>query len=232
MSNSTSVYKKAILSLLSRVETKEVFAGVVEAIESHYSRSVGSVTEMKKRDNKRDKGMLFEEFCKDWLLAQDRYTGVWTLAGFRQYAIENDLPQGYRLDKQDNGIDLVLQTTKKGVVTYSAIQCKWRKKGRVAWATLSTFIGLCERTGPWDHYIVMTNAPGITRKVPKSPKDRSICVGTFRHTTREQWCKIAGVYEPHLLTEPTPKPVNEEEERERMRQARLARFSATSSSTE
>lgn len=33
-------------------------------------------------------------------------------------------------------------------------------------------IGLCERTGPWQHYVVMTNAPGVTRKVPKSRSAR------------------------------------------------------------
>ena len=210
-----------------------IFDSLIEAIEAHFNRPVSSILEMKERVNKKLKGDLWENFCKDWLLATGKYSQVWLLSEWDDYAL--NAPESYQLTKQDNGIDLIA-ATKTG---YVAIQCKYRKKGYVNWSTLSTFIGLCERTGPWEKYIVMTNAKGITRKLPKTEKDEAICLATFRSTSREVWLKIAGLYLEHSLdssstmssvqtdtTSSSSEVVveNKQLSQEEMRAARLARF--------
>lgn len=226
------MYKTEISYLLSR-SVDNIFDSLIEAIEAHFNRPVSSILEMKERGNKKLKGDLWENFCKDWLLATGKYSQVWLLSEWDDYAL--NAPESYQLTKQDNGIDLIA-ATKTG---YVAIQCKYRKKGYVNWSSLSTFIGLCERTGPWEKYIVMTNAKGITRKLPQTEKDKAICLATFRSTSREVWLKIAGLYLEHSLdpsstmssvqtatTSSSSEVVveNKQLSQEEMRAARLARF--------
>ena len=99
------------------------------------------------------------------------------------------------------GIDLV---AKKGD-DYFAVQSKWKnpyKKGtipgtvklkheKVNWNELCTFLVLCERSGPWKHYIVMTNGVGIRRVGRRSKKDKSICLKTFQSIPLGTWYDIA-----------------------------------------
>ena len=102
----------------------------------------------------------------------------------------------------DNGIDIVcLKIDADGLEKYSAVQCKYRKNitQTVTWTTLSTFIGLCAVTGPWDEHIVMTNCKGVSRRtgVPKGPKDRTIAYGTFKKLSREH-CARSEVSALHI----------------------------------
>lgn len=184
--------KKTITRLLS-IPNADIFDGCVEAIELEHGRPVTNLCDLKKREDKKKKGDLWELFCRDWLESSDKYRNVWLFQDWIVYCSEKGHSLMGLKTKQDNGIDIIAETLDG---TFVAIQCKYRKdKKKVTWNTLSTFIGLCERTGPWSQYIVMTNGSGVTRKVPKSKKDKSICIGTFRGTSRTQWLKMAGLFE-------------------------------------
>lgn len=188
--------KKTITKLLS-VPNVNIFDGCIEAIELEHGRPVTNLCDLKKREDKKKKGDLWEVFCRDWLQASDKYKNVWLFRDWIVYCSEKQCSSKGLKSKQDNGIDIIAETLDGMFV---AIQCKYRKdKKKVTWNTLSTFIGLCERTGPWDQYIVMTNGSGVTRKVPKSKKDKSICIGTFRGTSRTQWLKMAGLFEENSV---------------------------------
>jgi hypothetical protein len=189
--------KKTITRLLS-VPNVNIFDGCINAIELEYGKPVTNLSDLKKREDKKKKGDIWEKFCQDWLLASDKYKNVWLFQEWIRYCSEKQcIPKGLK-SKQDNGIDIIAELEDG---TFVAVQCKYRKDmKKVTWNSLSTFIGLCERTGPWVQYIVMTNGSGVTRKVPKSKKDKSICIGTFRGTSRTQWLKMAGLFEEKTVT--------------------------------
>lgn len=159
---------------------KNVFDAIIHGITMDFTKCVSNMKDMQERDSMKRKGDIWELFCKDWLLATGEYQAV--------YLLDEYNAQFGCITRQDNGIDLLAQTT----TGWHAIQCKYRSKGYVTWKMLSTFIALCERTGPWDKYIVMTNAPGVTHKLPRTPKDKSICYRRFANTPREHWMRIIG----------------------------------------
>ncbi|CAH6420293.1 Restriction endonuclease [uncultured virus] len=208
------MHRNIILHALSKPNIN-VFDEVISAIEYEFNKPARDIKEMKDRANKKKKGDIWEQFCKDWLLGTGNYSQVWLLDEYNQefhhivpkivpdktittikdikhqeYISKQSGPMNRTfISKQDNGIDIIAQTT---TGQWFAIQCKYRNKGKVSWGTLSTFLALCHRTGPWDKYIVMTNSTGITHKLPKTPKDKSICQTTFKNTTREHWLKMIG----------------------------------------
>ena len=190
-----------------------VFPKLVQSLEAHYSRAVGDVLAMKERDSKRNKGNDWENFCLLWLESTGKYLNVWKYSSAPEEIRKNLRLKG----RQDNGIDLIAQT-KSGFV---AVQCKYRKRGRVTWYTLSTFIALCVSTGPWEQHLVMTNGNGCSFKVQRGPKDRTCAVGTFNRTKREVWMRMGGVEaEGRKIGSDEPKPKTAEE----LREARLKRF--------
>lgn len=213
------MHKNIILALLSK-QTKQIniFDEFVLEVEAYFHRQVYTIQDMKDRDNKKLKGDVWELFCKDWLLASGKYKNIWLLSEYN--ALDFTERTVSSLQKQDAGIDLIGETIEG---KYIAIQCKYRSKnGRVNWTSLSTFIGLCERTGPWVSYLVMTNCRSITRKVPRSKKDKSICLKTLQSTSRDQFLRICGTYvENKVSEEKIVKPKTIEE----LRQARLDAFS-------
>ena len=199
-----------------------IFDYFIETMEFYYSRAVSNMNDLKKRDDKRERGNTWEEFCLLYLQATGKYKAVWLLKDMPQ-----DVSERIKLPKKmDNGIDIVAQLKGKEE-KYIAVQCKYRKKlsGKVSWTTLSTFTGLCAVTGPWHEHVVMTNCSGVTRKVPKGPKDHSICRGRFRATKRSLWTKVAGLGVGQKLNKktkevtvspiPTSLPVDLQEMRER-----------------
>lgn len=197
-----------------------VFDGLVREIEAFSVRGVTDMRQLKLRDDKKMKGKAWEYFCKEWLLTlpSRRYSDVWLLA-----ETPPEVLQLLQLTKIDSGIDLVCHV--KGVPHngntigfsdqsgYIAVQCKYRGVGKsgvaksLAWSMFSSFVGLCALTGPWQFGLIMTNAPGLGRKsVPVKNRFRSLCLGTFRKTAREQWLRIAGLTAEYRLGE------NEEED--------------------
>lgn len=222
-------YKKCIIGLLSKHSGKEIFDKFVEKVKAYYERPVNTMEDLKKRENKISIGTMWEMVCADWLRVSGKYEAVWTLQEWREYIEVANLPVGYNLKKKDVGIDLIAKSKKYG---YHAIQCKWRKKGTITWAMVSTFAGLCSKTGPWSSQVIMTNASGIGRNVPRTKSDYNMCAGTFRGTSREHWMKMCDIYDEHLLEDPDVNKIEQKVDVEAMRKARLERFSIASSSTD
>lgn len=177
-----------------------IFEEIIKGIEYEFSKPVSSISEMKERDNKKRKGDIWESFCKDWLLASGKYINVWLLNEYN-----DSFPHNNFISKQDDGIDIIAQSS----VGWDAIQCKYRRKGKVTWKSLSTFIALCSRTGPpddihhsWNKFIVMTNSHGISHKLPRTHQDKSICFSTFKNTKLDHWRRMVGlnVSSPHIIS--------------------------------
>jgi hypothetical protein len=208
----TDKIKNVIISLLSYYndnDKNKIFDRLLDEIQKYHSREAHTLNELKDRDNKKIKGDIWERFCVLYLENLEayyknnnninkKYINVW---------LWKDVPNnvlsalGLKITKVDNGIDIIAETYDN---KYHAIQCKYlgNTDKTVSWATLSTFVGLCARSGPWDRQIVMTTGKGITRKVPKTDKDLSICIGTFRGLSKEMWMKISGIYTEHRINDP------------------------------
>ena len=133
------------------------------------------------------------------------------------------------------GIDIVVRHSGE----WYAIQCKYKtpsqgKKSYITWSALSTFYAMCLRTGPWAKYIVMTNCDYTRHQGPKGPKDLSICLGTFRATSQDQWLKmcdvqgqsLASVVPSNAVQTLKEKPTSELT-REEIRSLRLAYYEQT-----
>ena len=219
--------EKTIREILSDSnESKCIFDRLLEKFECFSERPVSSLGEMKRRDNKRLKGLGWEKFCQFYLSKVLQYNSVW---------LWNEIPENVRTyfklkSKVDNGIDIVcMRLTENGHMQFSAVQCKYRKKTTqtVTWTTLSTFIGLCAVTGPWEEHIVMTNCKGVSRKtgIPKGPKDKTIAYGTFKNLSREQCLKSSPNEASKYQSLNDSKPEGQPKTIEELRAARLAKFS-------
>lgn len=192
-----------------------IFDGLVRDIEVFSSRNVTDMRQLKLRDDKKTKGKAWELFCKEWLLTlpSRKYSDVWLLA-----ETPLEVLQLLQLSKVDSGIDLVCRINSvphnasgcgfNDRSCYIAVQCKYRGTGKtgiaksLAWSMFSSFVGLCALTGPWQFGLIMTNAPGLGRKsVPVKNRFRSLCLGTFRRTSRDQWLRIAGLTTEYRLGE-------------------------------
>jgi len=159
----------------------------------------------------RHRGFIFELFCREYLLNVAKYDEAYLL---------NDLPDAVRtelrLSKQDLGIDIIARCRGDWV----AVQCKFRTCRRdnpVSWRDLSTFLSLCQRSGPYARHIVMTSAPSVRRVGGKQEKDLSICRQTFEKMDRTQWLLLLGDSGDKL-------PGSVASSAEEMRQKRLLKF--------
>jgi len=155
-----------------------------------YSLPAHSLTEMRKRDNKKIRGDIFEEFCVLYLVNVLNYEKVWRLPD-----VPEEILLKLNMKRRDMGIDIICENA--GI--YTAVQCKYKKhtssrKHCVNWKELSTFYALCLRTQiPWAKYIVMTNCEYVTHMGKKTEKDQSVCIGTFRSISKEEWVKMCGL---------------------------------------
>lgn len=213
--------EQALRAILSDgKESPPIFDRLLERFESFSDRPVSSLGDLKRRDNKRLKGLAWEKFCCFYLSQVMKFEQVWLWSDIPEQ-IRTGLKLGSRVD---NGIDIVAWGSQ--VHGYVAVQCKYRKKiiQTVTWTTLSTFIGLCAQTGPWQKQIVMTNCKGVSRKtgIPRTVKDQTIAYGTFKNLSRTQ-CTTTS--QDHRLTEPAKEEVKKVLSPEELRAARLAKFS-------
>jgi predicted helicase len=189
-----------------------------------YSLPAHSLTEMRKRDNKKIRGDIFEEFCVLYLIHIRNYEKVWRLPD-----VPDEILTKLNMNRRDMGIDIICENN--GV--YTAVQCKYKKhsnnrKHCVTWKELSTFYALCLKTQiSWDKYIVMTNCEYITHMGKKTEKDQSICIGTFRNITKDEWikmCNIKGNVLNGNIDSNINVEVNNNTEKEKLRALRLAYF--------
>lgn len=206
-----------------------IFDRLLYQFENFSERPVSTIGDIKRRDNKRAKGLGWEKFCQFYLSRVLQYHYVW---------LWNEIPDNIRahlklVSRVDNGIDIVCaKVYANDSVIFTAVQCKYRKRidQTVTWTTLSTFIGLCAVTGPWNEHIVMTNCKGVSRRtgVPKGPKDKTIAYGTFKNLSREQ-CSRSALGEvsqyQKLNTDQNPVKIEKPRTLEELRAARLAKFS-------
>jgi len=187
-----------------------LFDEFIKECQHWYSQPAHTLTEMKTRDNKKIRGDIFEDFCALYLKEIKGYQDVWLL---------EDLPEEHlnelSLKRRDMGIDIIV----RHLGEWYAVQCKYKtpnggKKSYITWSALSTFYAMCLRTGPWAKYIVMTNCDYTRHQGPKGPKDLSICLGTFRSTSKEEWlklCKVSGdILENVLVKKPSSELTKEE----------------------
>jgi len=166
-----------------------------EECKKFYNEPAHSLTEMRTRDNKKIRGDIFEDFCVMYLTKIKKYDNVWRLPDVPIEVLEK-----LNMKRQDFGIDIIAE--KDGL--YSAVQCKYKKQtGRsncITWKALSTFYALCLRCGPFDEYIVMTNANTVRHMGKRTPKDISICLKTLQGISKEEWTSMCNL-ETYVLSE-------------------------------
>lgn len=207
----TNVSISGVARSLNTSANMTIFDGLTREIEAFSSRGVTDMRQLRLRDDKKMKGKAWECFCKEWLLSlpSKRYSDVWLLA-----ETPPEVLQLLQLGRVDSGIDLICRVNWRShngntvgfsdQSGYIAVQCKYRGGTRsLAWSMFSSFVGLCALTGPWQFGLIMTNAPGLGRKsVQVKNRFQSLCLGTFRKTSREQWLRIAGLTTEYRLGEP------------------------------
>jgi hypothetical protein len=213
-----------------------LFDEFIKECQVWYSQPAHSLQEMRTRDNKKIRGDIFEEFCSLYLKEVKGFQEVWLLADLPEELLEQ-----LSLKRRDMGIDIVVKHQEE----WYAVQCKYKtptnKKSYITWSALSTFYAMCLRTGPWAKYIVMTNCDYTRHQGPKGPKDLSICLGTFRNMSSEDWLKMCNVEGQSLQSvaslEPSQSVASQENvivssdiTREQLRARRLAYYSSLSSS--
>lgn len=178
-----------------------------------YNEPAHSLTEMRTRDNKKIRGDIFEDFCVLYLSKVQKYDNVWRLED-----VPSEVLEKLSMKRQDFGIDILAE--KNGL--YSAIQCKYKKQTTrsncITWKALSTFYALCLRCGPFEKYIVMTNANSVRRMGERTSKDVSICLKTLQGISKEEWTSMCNI-EAHQLAETVCPKTTEE-----LRDARLKFF--------
>jgi hypothetical protein len=217
-----------------------LFDEFIQECQRWYSQPAHTLQEMRTRDNKKVRGDIFEDFCALYLKEVKGYQDVWLLDD-----VPEDILNQLSLKRRDMGIDIIVRHNGE----WFAVQCKYKtptgKKSYITWSALSTFYAMCLRTGPWAKYIVMTNCDYTRHQGEKGPKDLSICLGTFRATSSDQWLKMCDVQGQALanvvvLAVAAPVPVNSVEilkqkpsselTREEIRSLRLAYYGQPSSS--
>jgi hypothetical protein len=158
-----------------------------------YESPAHNFNEMRRRNNKKIRGDIFEEFCKLYLFHIKGYKNVWLLKD-----VPNEILEKLVMKRRDMGIDIVAEIESG---QYIAVQCKYKKhtsfrQNILSWKSLSTFYALCLRTGPWDKYIIMTNCIYTRHQGIKTEKDISLCLKTFQNIDKENWlkmCEVSGI---------------------------------------
>lgn len=223
---------KKLLHTVFLKSPPNVFDEFIQECQKWYSQPAHTLQEMRTRDNKKVRGDIFEDFCVLYLKEVKGYQDVWLLED-----VPEDLLTQLSLKRRDMGIDLIVRHNGE----WFAVQCKYKtpspgKKSYITWSALSTFYAMCLRTGPWAKYIVMTNCDYTRHQGPKGPKDLSICLGTFRATSSDQWIKMCNI-QGNVLEVPSnsvellrQKP-SSELSREEVRALRLAYYEQSSISS-
>ena len=158
---------------------------LLETCDAYYNTPVHDLQGLKSRNTK-IKGDIFEYFCQIYLEKIYGLKQVWLLS-----ELPDDIRQQLGLHTRDLGIDLIGIDTQD---RYYAIQAKFRKRPEdsnkkivLTWKALSTFYGLCARTGPYYRYIVMTTADYVRRVGHKTAQDITIGWGSIKKITHFQW---------------------------------------------
>jgi len=178
-----------------------VFERLTDVFKTHFEKSSTNMIELRKKNTK-NKGLIFEVFCKMYLLARGYYN-VWILSEVPQEVLKY-----LNLERRDMGIDLIatikIANLKDSIENYFYIpvQAKYRKISkdqfnrkvhRVGWKDISTFLALCTRTGGpkgWLKHMIITNADNVSWKGKKSKKDFTYAKKTFEKCSNIFWLKM------------------------------------------
>jgi len=203
---------KKLLHNIYLKHPENLFDEFIKECEASYTKAAHTLAELRTRNNKKIRGDIFEEFCVLYLKYVKGYENVWLLED-----IPNDILYALSLKRQDMGIDIVVSTPEG----FHAVQCKYKKpdkrKTSVSWSALSTFYAMCLRTGPWSKYIVMTTSNYTRHQGPKTEKDISICLETFRGLKYDSWIKMCDASDVEVPPTTVPSP-------EELRRLRLAHY--------
>lgn len=230
------IIQKAIIKSYEKDEHHSIFDLVIKDIENWYDRPAHDLVQMRLKESKKEKGDHFELLCQLYLKTNEKFNfqNVWLL-----HEVPSEILQKLAMKKRDFGIDIVCQTKSD---TFTAVQVKYRKIGRkksnvITWKMLSTFYALCLKTGPWEKYIVITNADYVTHMGKKTKKDQSICIGTWKKIKTETWLKMSKINDnvinqakiinqetKDVITDETKNETNNENTIEWLRKKRLEKF--------
>ncbi len=201
--------EKEIKSCIHKAVSKTnqtVFESLNDVFKTYFERPSHNISEIKTKTTKQ-KGLVFEIFCKMYLLARG-YDDVWLLS-----EIPKEVREYLNMVSFDIGIDLVARMripSKNQVIFddeadsldkyfYFPIQAKYRKPTknklnqtvhRVGWKEVSTFLALVGRTGPpkgWLQHIIMTNADNVCWRGKKTKKDKTYAKKTFEKCSNMFW---------------------------------------------
>lgn len=168
--------------------TKNRFDAFMDLCADLHTAPAGSISEIRARDDKKSHGDLFEAFCV--LFLRRKYPDVWLLKN-----VPSEILASLGMQRRDFGIDIIARDENG---CFHAIQCKYRNRTKggpmsLSWRTLSTFFALCMRTGPWKSHVVMTTCDNTSRQGRRTEKDVSMCIGTFRKITDDEWIDMCGM---------------------------------------
>jgi len=190
-----------------------LFDEFISECQKTFDKPAQTMLELRNRANKKIKGDKFEVFCVYYLFEVLGLENVWRLED-----VPDEVLLKLNMKRRDMGIDIIGE--KNG--NYYAIQCKYKKyrdrKTVLTWKELSTFYALCLKTGPWERYIVMTNAD-YTRQAVKTEKDLIFCKRHLQKISKDDWLKMCNV-QGHKIED--NKPVENKITPEELRQKRLA----------
>jgi len=209
---------------------RNVFESLLDRFKLFYNKPCGNMVSLRRR-NTVTKGKIFEQFCVLYLRAK----------GYECYLLA-DVPMEWLtllgMKRRDMGIDIVARRSPEAdKYIYLAVQAKyknkskWKPKTVLSWSALSTFYSLCDRTGPFTRYVVMTTADYVSRQGMKKPKDWTIALQALTNTKKEIWHHIIGGV-GNSLTEEKESIIIEEKEItpkltiEELREARLKYLSS------
>lgn len=210
--------KQCIRKAVSKTNSS-VFESLTDVFKTYFERPSHTIAEIKTKTTKQ-KGLIFEIFCKMYLLARG-YHDVWLLS-----EIPEEVRKYLNMVSFDIGIDLVarIKIPKKSDIIfedeesgaddpeerlddffYFPIQAKYRKPTknklnqtvhRVGWKEVSTFLALVGRTGPpkgWMQHIIMTNADNVCWRGKKTKKDKTYAKKTFEKCSNMFWINMASL---------------------------------------
>ena len=188
--------QKILYDIFLNSNNTNLFDQFITICQKWYEAPAHSLGEIKRRDNKKIRGDIFELFSLLYLKYIKNYENPMLLKD-----VPKEMLEKLSIKKRDMGIDIIVHHKD----SYYAVQCKYKKhiskkKNIVTWKALSTFYALCLRSGPWEKYIVMTNCDYAKHEGKKSEKDMSLCIGTFRNIDKDNWLKMCNLHGNSLLS--------------------------------
>lgn len=250
MNQTQKNYTKWLIStlnvLVSLRDTNQLFPKLLESCRTYTGTKSNILTlaDIKRMSNRKIVGDLFEILTKAYVLTvklpkiKVALTSVWLFS-----ELTTDIRELLGLGTQDLGIDLVgcYNDTKSNKDRYIAIQSKYRTPSKrkptygIGWKQLSTFSGLCARSGPkgpnkWSYHVVVTNANYIHHPNGKKlRKDISVCKRSWEKLDRFHWLNIIRSLEEMCQLKPSEQqnaPPNKKPDIDLIRKKRLERFNS------